>query len=157
MNGGDSDGASRRGARTGTRTPPGGNDPIIAETASPIGGEVLAAGIADDLRAQIQRAEGVLAELRAMINEHRQAATEAADSARGAAFSAGQAEVSRFQQFLTGEMNVAMQSFDGAVHRARAAVLASIRPRLVQIDARSGWVTVQFDGDMPSEASREPR
>jgi hypothetical protein len=147
--------SSRRGNGRATRTPPGG-EPAIDAT-SPIGGELLAAGVADDLRGLIQRAEGVLAELRSTIAEHRQAATDAADTARGAAFSAGQSEVARFQQFLTGEMTVAMQSFDGAVHRARQTVLAAIRPRLVQVDARSGWVTVQFDGELPSETAREPR
>ncbi|HEX4399649.1 MAG TPA: hypothetical protein VH136_18565 [Trebonia sp.] len=159
MNGGEG-GTRRTGSNRAVRTPPGGNDTLSAETVDgtgPIGGELLAAGVADDLRAQIQRAEGVLSELRGLISEHRQAATEAADTARGAAFAAGQAEVQRFQTFLAGEMTVAMQGFDGAVHRARQAVLSSIRPRLVQIDARTGWVTVQFDGDMPSETARAER
>jgi hypothetical protein len=161
MNGRPDDGTgpvrSKAASRTGVRTPPGGNDAV---TDVPVGGELLAAGVAQDLREQIQRAEGVLVELREKIAEHRQAATDAADSARGAAYAAGQAEVSRFTSFFNGEMHVAMAAFDGAVHRARQIVLASIRPKFVSVDARSGWVTVQFDGDMPSEDAakqQEPR
>jgi hypothetical protein len=147
----DDNGPARRSTRA-VKTPPAGHPEIgtAIETAA-------ATSTADDLRVLIARAETVLGELRGLIDTHRQSAIDASDTARGAAFSAGQQEVARFTQFFGGEMRAALDSFDGMVNRARQAVLASLRPRTVSVDARSGWVTVQFDGDVPSQAVREPR
>jgi hypothetical protein len=143
-------GQRRSSAGTGVQTPPGGllGDPLDPDT---LAGPGESAKPADELRALIHEAHEAIANLAQLIDVERRISAAGADEARGAAYNAGRDEVGRFIAHLNGEMHAALAKFDGIANRARQSVIASIRPRLVQIDPSTGWVTVQFDGGLPSE------
>jgi hypothetical protein len=134
--------------RNGVRTPPHGEDALDPDTL-PGPGETPTA--AEELRALIHEAHQAIRELGGLIETQKRVFAEGADQARGAAYRAGSDEVGRFVTHLNGEMSAAMMKFDAIVNRSRQAVIASIRPRMVQIDPTTGWVTVQFDGQLPGE------
>jgi hypothetical protein len=126
------------------------------QAAPPPGAELLGESLAETLRSLINQAGEATTTLSALVAEGRDIAQHAADHARGAAYTAGSDEIRRFLGHLSSEMTAALSQFDALVHRARQDVIRSIRPRTVNIDSRSGWITVQFDGDTPGENGRVP-